>query len=394
MITVTGSRVPIKLWTHDLASIEPQAMDQLKSVADLPWVEGMAVMPDVHYGRGATIGSVVLQRGAVSPSIVGVDIGCGMMAVQTDTKVDDLRDLATLRHSIERSVPVGFQDNRVTTDRTDHLYEGLGALSELGQRFESKARHQLGTLGGGNHFIEVCVGSDGFVWLMLHSGSRGVGNQLAGLHIIKAKSLLGEAVRLYGPSLEGMDPDLAPLVTGTPEYQAYLTDLDWCQRYARANRDEMMLRVLRDFNYHVHDDCFAGFKHVTQSVSCHHNFIEFMDDGSLLTRKGATSAKLGELGIIPGSMGTVSHIVRGLGNEDSYCSCSHGAGRRMSRGAARRTYTVDDLAIQTRGVECRKDADVVDEIPGAYKSLDDVMVAQRDLVEVVATLKAVICVKG
>lgn len=391
MKVLAGARIPIKVWVDDLESIEDQARAQLIRTANLPWVEAMAVMPDVHWGNGATVGSVIVNRGAVSPAVVGVDIGCGMCAVRLPYRGSDLPRLRELRHSIERSVPVGFHENKAPTDRTDFFIESLGALSELGLPFEKKARHQLGTLGGGNHFIEVCVDTEDRAWVMLHSGSRGTGNQLARIHLEKAKGLMAEELKA-----QGTDPELSALVIGTPEYQAYMRDLKWCQEYAAINRKEMMLRVLKDVAYHMHGEMRPPSTMQELFVSCHHNYIEEdpNDLGRLVTRKGAVSAKQGELGIIPGSMGAKSFIVRGRGNQDSYCSCSHGAGRRMSRGAAKRTFKVEDVATQTEGVECRKDADVIDEIPGAYKDIDKVMEQQSDLVEIVATLKQVLCVKG
>ncbi len=384
-----GGDRSVKVWA-DLASVEDAAKQQLLNTRALPWVDDVVAMPDVHFGLGATVGSVVVTRDAVSPAVVGVDIGCGMSAVKTVYRSGEVSNLAALRHSIERSVPVGFAENKAPTDRTDFMFEQLGKLSVRGQAWERKARHQLGTLGGGNHFIEVCVGDDDYVWVMLHSGSRGVGNQLARQHLEVAKGHMGQLLKAGGH-----DPDLAALMVGTPEYEDYMCDLLWCQRYARANRDEMMLRVLKDLSYHQHGEFREPRSLYTQKVDCHHNYIEVDDvNHRLVTRKGAVSAKAGELGIIPGSMGARSFIVKGRGNEESYCSCSHGAGRRMSRGAARRTFTAADLARQTEGVECRKDDGVVDEAPGAYKDLDEVMARQADLVEIVATIKQVLCVKG
>ncbi len=388
---IEGKRFPIKVWLDDLQSIETSAMEQIVRTSNLPWVEGMAIMADCHWGNGATVGSVIVNRGAVSPAVVGVDIGCGMCAVRTVYRGSDIPRLAQLRHSIERSVPVGFHENKSPTDRTDFLFEALGPLSELGSPFEKKARHQLGTLGGGNHFIEVCVDTEDQAWIMLHSGSRGTGNQLARIHLQVAKGLMADELKA-----QGTDPELSALVIGTPEYQSYMRDLKWCQAYAKQNREEMMLRVLKDLAYHMHGEMRPSNTMYTMYVSCHHNYIEedAHDTGRLITRKGAVSAKQGELGIIPGSMGAKSFIVRGRGNADALCSCSHGAGRKMSRGAAKRAFKVEDVATQTEGVECRKDAEVIDEIPGAYKDIDKVMEQQSDLVEIVATLKQVICVKG
>ena len=393
MIDLAYTRIPVRLWVDDLDDVEPQALEQIRQTASLPWVEGMAVMPDVHFGKGATVGSVIVSRGAVSPAVVGVDIGCGMSAVRTPYTVDQLGDLKKLRHSLERSVPVGFNENKEPTHRTDHLFSELGPMSDLALPLEKKARHQLGTLGGGNHFIEVCSDEMERVWVMLHSGSRGTGNQLAQRHLETARGLMAEVATHYDGV--AVPPDLAALLVGTPAYQAYMRDLHWCQKYAKANRQEMMLRSLKDLSYHVEGKLVAPSELTKDRVDCHHNYIE--EDaagGRLITRKGAVSAREGQLGIVPGSMGTRSFIVRGRGSADSYCSCSHGAGRRMSRNAARRAYTTADLVAQTEGVECRKDDGVLDEIPGAYKPIDDVMRQQADLVDVVATLRALICVKG
>jgi tRNA-splicing ligase RtcB len=388
-----GTRAPVKSWAP-IAEVEQQALQQLRSVADLPWVDAVAVMPDVHWGNGASVGSVIVNRDAVSPAVVGVDIGCGMMAVRTTIKPNDLTNLRELRHSIERSVPVGFGENKNVTDRMVFRVADCGFLSEVGQKFHDKAHAQMGTLGGGNHFIEICVGDDDRVWVMLHSGSRGTGNQLARVHMETAKGLMADLVKRYGVSF---DKELAALAVGTPEYEAYMHDLYWCQRYARQNREEMMMRVLKDLSYHMWKENRHVANWTDLTVNCHHNYIEETQvDGrpALVTRKGAVSAKSGEFGIIPGSMGSKSYIVKGRGNSDAYCSCSHGAGRRMSRGAAKRMFKQEDLAQQTEGVECRKDEGVIDEIPGAYKEIDVVIAQQADLVEVVAVLKQVVCIKG
>lgn len=399
---LNGAKIPVKIFVKDLAEIESQALDQLRNSANLPWVEGLAAMPDVHFGMGATVGSVIVQKDALSPSVVGVDIGCGMMAYQTTFSIEDLggdAGLRKLRASIERSVPVGFNSNKEVTKRVAGALEGLGQLSERGQKFLDRASVQLGTLGGGNHFIEVCLDEKGTVWVMLHSGSRNIGKELAEYHIHKAQGLMGELAKKYPSITENLIPkELAAFLVGTKDYDNYIEDLFWCQGFARANREEMMLRVLKDLSYHVFGEERLWKTFVTDlRVQCHHNYISKEDTefgAALVTRKGAVSAKLGELGIIPGSMGAKSFIVRGKGSADSYCSCSHGAGRKMSRGAAKRAFTIEDLAEQTKGVECRKDSGVLDEIPGAYKDIDDVMDNQSDLVEVVATLKQILCVKG
>jgi tRNA-splicing ligase RtcB len=392
-----GSRAPVKVWT-DPFTIEPEAAQQLRNIGNLPWVEGVAVMPDVHYGKGATVGSVIAMRQALAPAAVGVDIGCGMSAVRTNLTDADLPDdLAALRSAIEATVPVGFNghDEAVNPHRVhglptagwDAFWSGFRALHAPVGGLEAKAQRQIGTLGGGNHFIELCVeqgGPDaGRVWLMLHSGSRNIGKELAERHIAVARGLPHNA--------DLPDRDLAVFVAGTPEMDAYRRDLTWAQEYAARNRAIMLAllsRVVRDAIPRVRFD---------EPISCHHNYVaqeRYGDLDLLVTRKGAIRAGSGDLGIIPGSMGTGSYIVRGLGNEEAYCSASHGAGRRMSRAKAKKTFTVEDLAEQTAGVECRKDAGVVDEIPGAYKDLGEVVRQQADLVEVVAHLKQVLCVKG
>ncbi|WP_328347347.1 RtcB family protein [Micromonospora sp. NBC_00421] len=392
-----GTKAPVRVWT-DPYGIEPQAAQQLRNIGALPWVQGVAVMPDVHYGKGATVGSVIAMRQAVSPAAVGVDIGCGMSAVRTSLTAADLPDnLAPLRTAIEAVVPVGFakRDDPVDPRRVrgleqrgwDDFWGRFSTLDRKVAQLESRARHQLGTLGGGNHFIEVCVEQDGpdagQVWLMLHSGSRNIGKELAERHIGVARALPHNA--------DLPDRDLAVFLAGTPEMDAYRRDLWWAQEYARRNR-AVMLALLCG----VVRDAFPQVSY-GEPISCHHNYVaEESYDGVdvLVTRKGAIRAGRGDLGIIPGSMGTGSYIVRGRGNQDAYCSASHGAGRRMSRTKAKRTFSTADLAQQTAGVECRKDAGVVDEIPGAYKDITEVMAQQDDLVEVVAHLKQVICVKG
>ncbi|MDG4764122.1 RtcB family protein [Solwaraspora sp. WMMD406] len=392
-----GTRAPVKVWT-DPAAIEPEATRQLRNIGALPWVHGVAVMPDVHYGKGATVGSVIAMRQALAPAAVGVDIGCGMSAVRTnltDARLPD--DLGALRTAIEAAIPVGFQahDDPIDPRRVhglatagwDRFWSGFTGLHSGVAALESRAQRQLGTLGGGNHFIEVCVeqgGPDaGRVWLMLHSGSRNIGKELAERHIAVARKL---------PHNAGLpDRDLAVFLADTPEMAAYRRDLTWAQEYAARNRAIMLAllcRVLRDAVPAARFD---------EPISCHHNYVaEETYDGVplLVTRKGAIRAGRGELGVIPGSMGTGSYVVRGLGNETAYCSASHGAGRRMSRSKAKKTFSVADLAEQTAGVECRKDAGVVDEIPAAYKDLNQVIAEQADLVEVVAHLRQVVCVKG
>jgi tRNA-splicing ligase RtcB len=392
---VDGARVPIRMWA-DPTSVEDQAMRQLHNVANLPWVHGVAVMPDVHYGKGATVGSVIAMRDAVSPAAVGVDIGCGMSAVRTSLTASDLPDdLGKLRRRIESAVPVGFGLHKTPVNTA--VVHGVGGWAEFWKRFgglhegvqdlRKRAHLQVGSLGGGNHFIEVCLeqgGADeGRVWLMLHSGSRNIGKELAERHMAVARKLPHNA--------DLPDRDLAVFVAGTPEMQAYRRDLFWAQDYAARNRATMVALVKLALADVVPGTTFDD------AISCHHNYVaEETYDGVelLVTRKGAIRAGSGDLGIIPGSMGTGSYIVRGLGNDASFQSASHGAGRRMSRTKAKKLFSSKDLAEQTAGVECRKDSGVVDEIPAAYKDIDAVIEAQTDLVEVVAHLKQVICVKG
>lgn len=391
-------KVPIKIWSP-VAQVEPAALVQLKNIASLPFVfKHVAAMPDVHLGIGATVGSVVATQRAVIPSAVGVDIGCGMMACKLPIKLDIVKDkVKEIRRSIEQSIPVGFNQNKIVTsdvakwdmwNRFDDLH--APRLTRNGA-FElvDKAAKQMGTLGGGNHFIELCEDTEGNLWVMLHSGSRGVGNQVAKVHIDHAKV---EMKRLF---ISLPDPDLAYYVEHTPEYNNYISDLEWCQAYAARNRVVMMGRILKDIS---HEIGMGGAPIIpSMEVNCHHNYASrenHYGKNVLVTRKGAVRARLGDLGIIPGSMGTRSYIVRGLGNPESFTSCSHGAGRRMSRTQAKKTFTLNDLAQQTSGVDCRKDEGVLDEIPGAYKDIDQVMENQKDLVEIVAQLKQFMCIKG
>lgn len=388
-----------EMWAHE-AEIEEQTLTQLRNVASLPWTHGVRVMPDVHFGLGATVGSVIAMKQAVAPAAVGVDIGCGMTAVRTNLRPGQLPDsLAKLRQGIERAVPVGFASHR-DEPRTVRTHAALGEryralMNEFGelkaheivrtrrQKAESKAMTQVGTLGGGNHFIELCTGDDDRVWVTLHSGSRGTGNQLARVHIEAAQELA------HNQNL--VDRDLAVFLAGTPQMEAYLHDLYWAQSYALLNRDVMLQAVCDELSHQIDGIAFE------EPIRCHHNYVavEHYDGEELIvTRKGAIRAGRGDMGVIPGSMGTGSYIVRGLGNPASYQSASHGAGRKMSRNAARKRYTAADLAAQTKGIECRKDAGVVDEIPAAYKDINDVIDAQRDLIDVVARLQTVLCVKG
>jgi tRNA-splicing ligase RtcB len=391
--TINGRNVPIKLWAP-LEEVDSKVIAQLKNVAALPWVaHHVAVMADVHAGRGATVGSVIAMRGAVAPAAVGVDIGCGMAAVETSLRATELPDdLRPLRHAIERAIPVGMDAHPAaawegTTDELRaegaSMMEGFRDLAAEPKGLAARVACQAGTLGGGNHFIEVCLDTDDRVWLMLHSGSRHIGKWLADHHIEIAQRLG------HNQALE--DRDLAVFLAGTKAFDAYRRDLFWAQEYARFNRRVMLhllAEVVRKFWPRVE---------LRAPISCHHNYVaeeRHFGRDVLVTRKGAIRAGRGELGIIPGSMGSKSYIVRGLGNAASFESASHGAGRRMSRGEARRRFTVADLRAQTEGVECRKDPGVVDEAPKAYKNIDAVMAQQQDLVEIVAELKQVVCVKG
>jgi len=389
-----NQKVPIKMWTD---AVEDQAAQQLKNIASLPFVfKHVAAMPDVHLGIGATVGSVIALKNAVIPAAVGVDIGCGMMAVQLQADLGRAQDSAKkIRQSIERSVPVGFDQNKTVSDEVGRWpgwarWNSLHAPPSRGQaELRDKAQRQLCSLGGGNHFIELCADTAGGLWVMLHSGSRGIGNQIARVHMERAKGMMKQMlIRLP-------DPDLAYFTTQTPEYSEYMADLMWCQDYARENREQMMGRIIKDISYALGLGG-APLKRLRE-VNCHHNYAAMethFGEEVLVTRKGAVRAREGDFGIIPGSMGTRSYIVEGLGNPDSFHSCSHGAGRRMSRTLARKTFSVQDLLDQTKGVDCRKDPGVLDEIPGAYKDIDVVMENQKDLVRVVAQLKQFLCVKG
>ena len=385
---VVNARVPVKIWSD---VVEESALAQLKNIAALPFVfKHVAAMPDVHLGKGATVGSVVATEGAVVPAAVGVDIGCGMCAVKLKGVRSARLDgkLAKLRSEIERSVPVGFNQNRDPDERAQNWarWADFPELHKRAQGLKGKALRQLGSLGGGNHFIEVCLDTEDAVWVMLHSGSRNIGKSLAEYHIDGAKGLMKKMF------VSLPDPDLAYYAAGTPEYDAYLRDLHWAQDYALMNRELMMERVLRQVGRLLELEPEAEM-----SVNCHHNFAAMerhFERDVLVTRKGAVRARVGDMGIIPGSMGTKSYIVRGKGEPESFESCSHGAGRRMSRSEARRRFGAEDLRKQTEGVECRKDVGIVDEIPASYKAIEEVMANQSDLVEIVAELKQVLCVKG
>lgn len=382
---LTGAAKPVHLWT-DLDSVEDAAQNQLRNIANLPWIHShVAVMPDVHFGKGATVGSVVAMKGAVSPAAVGVDIGCGMTASRLNITSARLpENLDAIRASFESSVPVGF--NQHGSGKADglELWSRYGSLHERAQKIEDRARKQVGTLGGGNHFIELCIDTTDQVWLLLHSGSRNIGKSLAEWHIDAAKSL--------EHNIGLPDKDLAVFLDGTPQMQAYWNDLTWAQEYAYANREVMAARLFKSLRHHLGEDLA-----VEEFVTCHHNYVSrehHFGEDVIVTRKGAIAASAGMRGLIPGSMGTRSYVVTGLGNPLAFNSASHGAGRRMSRGQAKREFTLADLEAQTAGVNCRKDAGVLDEIPGAYKSIDEVMANQADLVRIDHELRQVLCVKG
>lgn len=395
--TFAGGR--IKAWVKGVP-VEDAAREQLENVAGLPFVHShLAVMPDVHYGRGATVGSVIPTRGAIIPAAVGVDIGCGMMAVRTSLTAEQLPDsLAPVRSEIERKVPVGNGpggNHRETPARAASAFRNSG-LDERLTRILAKHKRigrtafakQLGTLGGGNHFIELCLDEEGRVWVMLHSGSRGTGNILGTYFIQEARAALEKRVLGYHVP----DQDLAFFVEGEDMFDDYVEAVGWAQDYARLNREVMMDRVLMALR-----EMLPAFTIGKSAVNCHHNYVErehHFGADVWVTRKGAVRAREGELGIIPGSMGARSFIVRGKGNADSFCSCSHGAGRAMSRAEAKARFSLEQHLAATSGVECRKDAGVIDETPMAYKDIDLVMAAQSDLVEIVHTLKQVVCVKG
>lgn len=395
--------VPIKSWTKGVP-FEEKARQQLRNIAGLPFIhKWVAAMPDVHLGKGATIGSVVPTLGAVIPAAVGVDIGCGMMAVKTSLKASDLPDnLFAIRSAIEAAVPHGRsaharrgRDKGSWKDIPDDVgHAWLGLSSQFNALCEKHAVLKntnniahLGTLGTGNHFIEICLDEVQQVWFMLHSGSRGVGNRI-GTHFIETAKKDMQRWHINLP-----DKDLAYLPEGSDHFSDYVEAVEWAQGFAQINRNVMMNRVIAA----VKSSMQAEFDANLEAVNCHHNYISrehHFGKNVIVTRKGAVRAREGEMGIIPGSMGARSFIVRGLGNEDSFCSCSHGAGRVMSRTQAKKVVSMDEHLLATKDVECRKDKDVIDETPSAYKDIDKVMEAQSDLVEVVHTLKQVVCVKG
>ena len=396
---------PVKMWTHGVP-VEEAAKEQLAKLAQLSFIyRHVAVMPDVHLGKGSTIGSVIPTLGAVIPAAVGVDIGCGMMAAKTTLRASDLPDsLGKLRSAIEQAIPHGMSPKTRNAKGRDvgswdrppppvdagwsKLKDEFDALCRKWPKLRGTNNYKhLGTLGSGNHFVEICLDEDNFVWLMLHSGSRGVGNAI-GTHFIE---LAKQDMRRHMVNLP--DQDLAYLEEGTQHYQDYIEAVGWAQKFARINREVMMQNLI----HAVRSVIVKPFETHVEAVNCHHNYVQqerHFGRDVLITRKGAVSAREGELGIIPGSMGAKSFIVRGKGNPESFNSCSHGAGRTMSRTEAKRRFTRADVERATQGVEARKDEGVIDEIPMAYKDIDAVMRAQDELVEVVHTLKQIVCVKG
>jgi tRNA-splicing ligase RtcB len=385
---VKKSRIPVRIWAP-IGQVGSQALDQLTNIANLPFVfHHVAAMPDVHLGKGATVGSVIATQGAICPAAVGVDIGCGMAAVRTNLTGDHFGNAVTskLRAAIEHGVPVGNGPSGAHRDPTSGASSWLRrAPSDMVPKVNRNQLAQLGTLGGGNHFIELSLDESGAVWIMLHSGSRNLGKELAERHMRRARELAVQA------RIHLADPDLAYLEEATPDFAAYVADVEFAQEYAAENRRLMLEEIIRALKRHF------PLLALGQIINCHHNYLAretHFGEKVIVTRKGAIRAGSGQLGIIPGSMGTRSYIVEGLGNSDSFESCSHGAGRRMSRGAAKAAFTIEDLAAQTEGVDCRKDYGVLDEIPGAYKDIDEVMRNQADLVKTVAVLKQFLCIKG
>lgn len=396
-----GQKFGIKAWDHGVP-FDRNTYEQLGAVANMPFIhKHVAAMPDAHFGRGATVGSVIATKGAIIPAAVGVDLGCGMMAYQTTLTASDLPDnLADLRSRLERAIPVGMNSVQgrsrkgswlVTPKSVDtrlrKLSDRLDLLVQKHPKIAKNRAHlQLGTLGGGNHFIEICLDENQDVWVMLHSGSRGIGNMIGMYFIEKAK----EDMRKHFINLP--DKDLSYLTEGTDHFDEYIEALSWAQDYARENREAMMDIVLNTMR-----EVLPPFKLGETAVNCHHNYAEkenHFGENVWVTRKGAVRARKGDLGIIPGSMGTGSFIVEGLGNEDAFCSCSHGAGRVMSRTAAKKLITLEDHIAATEGIECRKDQGVVDESPAAYKDINAVMAAQNDLVQIRYRIKQVLNIKG
>ncbi len=392
---ISKGKVPVKIYTDE---VEAAAMQQLYNMAQLPFIHShLAVMPDVHMGKGATVGSVIPTKGAIIPAAVGVDIGCGMNAVRLSIKANDLPDnLRAIRSTIEEAIPVGYnmhKHDRARESTIRALSSGLDSILRKHKKIYSMQKkpyqtwiRQIGTLGGGNHFIELCLDENQDVWIMLHSGSRGIGNVIGQYFIALAKKDMGQHI------VNLPDKYLAYFTQGARHFADYVEAVEWGQDYAMANRREMMHFIIEALRKKL-----RKFGVTKEAINCHHNYVsrEFhFGEDVFVTRKGAISAREGELGIIPGSMGAKSFIVKGKGNPQSFCSCAHGAGRKMSRAAAKRQFSESDVNLQTEGVECRKDKGIIDEIPAAYKDIDQVMKHQSDLVDIVHTLKQIVCVKG
>ena len=387
--------VPVKIFTQD---IDHDSIEQLSKMAQLPFIHShIAVMPDVHVGKGATVGSVIPTKHAIISAAVGVDIGCGMNAIRLNLKAHQLPDnLSPLRHAIERKVPVGFNMHKQVKAKASTLTPlekrlqpillKHSGLVRMLRQFDATWQKQLGTLGGGNHFIELCLDENQDVWIMLHSGSRGLGNVIGTYFIELAKK---EAQHRFG---HVPDKDLSYFAEGSASFDDYVEAVEWAQSYAYENRREMMRLILEAIR-----PILPSFQMTKEVINCHHNYVSqenHFGENVFVTRKGAIRAREDELGIIPGSMGARSYIVRGKGNPESFCSCSHGAGRKMSRSKAKLLFNQQDLIAQTQGIECRKDSGVIDEIPSAYKDIDQVIAYQSDLIEVVHTLKQILCIKG
>jgi tRNA-splicing ligase RtcB len=408
---ITPDGYSIKLWT-DTVDVEVSAVKQLLNLSKIPFIfKHIAVMPDVHWGMGSTVGSVIPTLGAIIPAAVGVDIGCGMMAVKTPLVANDLPDnLFGLRSAIEQAIPHGRTNNGgdgdkgarenitndfvINNDASIYMVSNYGIIIDKYPAIKPKKEpwYHLGTLGTGNHFIEICLDQNQSVWVMLHSGSRGIGNKIGTYFIEKAK----EEMRKYHIDKFIPDIDLAYLVEKTELFDDYMFAVDWAQKFAETNRELMMDIILKILEKEFPEKFSLNFVS-EKAINCHHNYVareNHFGSNVFITRKGAVRARKGDLGIIPGSMGAKSFIVRGKDNQDSFCSCSHGAGRVMSRNEAKKKFTLEDHVKATEGVECRKDEDVIDETPGAYKDIDAVMAAQTDLVDIVYTLKQVLCIKG
>lgn len=395
---ISDTNVPIKIWTD---YVEEESLNQLRHLSSMPFIyKHIAVMPDVHAGKGSSVGTVIATNGAIMPCACGVDIGCGMCALKLPFKIDVLggsESLKKLRHSIERSIPTGQNSNNNLTPSASEAFLKLGEVSATAQQklrngvFEKSAK-AIGSLGGGNHFIEICHDENFDAWIMLHSGSRNIGKCLAEIHIDKAKDLMKQYF------ISTPHPDLAYLAQGTHEFSEYLHDLMWAQNFAMANRNEMMDRVLREVLYHLGMlDHYKDNKDKYFRVNINHNYTSLENHfgkNVWVTRKGAVSAKTGEWGIVPGSMSTGSFITKGLGNPESFHSCSHGAGRKMSRTKAKQLFTQQDLIDSLKGIEARTDVNLIYEIQYAYKPIEEVMSNQADLVEPVYALKQVLNIKG